>query len=124
MPDLTQRFTGHLMLFDHEQRVTLSAGARLWVGPASCGFDLADGHGGEWRRLVFEQRQIVWAMTCMVRLLRRQAYRVETVAPVSKRRARRRLTRICGECAGAGETYVDDCLVTCPLCHGKRTVRS
>lgn len=31
MPDLTQRFTGHLMLFDHEQRVTLSAGARLWI---------------------------------------------------------------------------------------------
>ena len=123
MSDTTHRFTGHWTLFDHEQRIALSAGVHLWAGPASCGFEMSDGRGGGAERIEFDQRQIVWAVTCMIRLMRRKAYRSMPPAAASKPRARARLTRICQECSGTGEAYIDDRLVRCPACRGSRYLR-
>lgn len=123
MFDRDQRFTGHFLLFDHDQRIALSTGVQMWAGPVSCGFEMSDGRGGGLERVEFEQRQIVWAMTCMIRLMRRRAYRATTPRATSKPRARRQLTRICPECGGQGETEVEDRLTTCPVCGGARWVR-
>lgn len=75
--DLTHRFTGHWMMFDHEERIALSAGVHLWATDTECGFEMSDGRGGDAQRIRFDDKKIVWAMTCMIRLMRRQAYRVE-----------------------------------------------
>ncbi len=123
MIETNQRFTGHWMMFDHEQRVPLSTGVHLWAGPASCGFELSDGRGGEAERIAFDDRRIVWAITCMIRLMRRKAYRVTPVPAIAKPRARGRHNQLCAECGGQGEAYVDDRLVTCPACDGNRYTR-
>lgn len=69
------RFSGHCSTYDHTNRVIVSNRIELWSTGKRCGMTCRpllgdDDDPGE--RIEFDDRRIVWAFGCMMRLMLRQ----------------------------------------------------
>ena len=51
------------------KQAVVSRSFELWTTASDCAVVMDDGQGGERRQIVFDQPQVVWAFTCMTRLM-------------------------------------------------------
>ena len=70
--DPSHLFIGHLMAYDSDREAVVSNNFQLWTTANGCAVVMDDGQGGERRQIVFDQPQVVWAFTCMTRLMQSQ----------------------------------------------------
>ena len=65
---------GRLMAYDSQREAVVNGSFELWTTANGCAVVMDDGQGGERRGIVFEQPQVVWAFTCMTRLMQSQGH--------------------------------------------------
>ncbi len=68
-PQPTDRLVGHWTMYDQATREILSNDVELWASPTECGVVI--GNGDDRRAIHFDDKKIVWALTCMIRLMRK-----------------------------------------------------
>lgn len=68
-------FNGALTTYDHTDQAVLSNMIEMRVSPGTVEIVMGDGLDGPRKRIRFDDKKIVWAFTCMVRLMRKQALR-------------------------------------------------
>ena len=62
------------MAYDSQREAVVSGSFEVWTSANGCAFVMSDGQGGERRQIVFDQAQVVWAFTCMTRLMQSQGH--------------------------------------------------
>ncbi len=72
--DASHLFIGSLMAYDSDREAVVSGSFELWTTVNGCAVVMDDGQGGERRQIVFDQPQVVWAFTCMTRLMQSQGH--------------------------------------------------
>ena len=70
--DPSHLFIGRLMAYDSQREAVVSNNFELWTTANGCAFVMGDGQGEERRQIVFDQPDVVWAFTCMTRLMQAQ----------------------------------------------------
>ncbi len=65
---------GHLMAYDSDREAVVSGSFELWTTATGCAFVVGNRQGEERRQIVFDQPQVVWAFTCLARLIQQQGH--------------------------------------------------
>ncbi len=65
---------GHLMAYDSDREAVVSGSFELWTTATGCAFVMGNRQGEERRQILFDQPQVVWAFTCMTRLIQSQGH--------------------------------------------------
>ena len=70
---MDHQLAGHWLMYDQVNRELVGNFVEMWATDTECGFIMSDGLGGPREMIRFDQPHVVWAMTCMMRMMRRQA---------------------------------------------------
>lgn len=70
--DPAHLFIGRLMAYDSQREAVVSNNFEFWTTAHGAAIVMDDGQGGERRSIVFDQPQVVWAFTCLARLMQSQ----------------------------------------------------
>lgn len=62
------------MAYDSQREAVVGGSFELWTKASGCAVVMDDGQGGERRQIVFDQPEVVWAFTCMTRLMQSQGH--------------------------------------------------
>jgi len=62
------------MAYDSDREAVVSGSFELWTTATGCAFVMGDGQGEERRQIVSDQPDVVWAFTCMMRLIQSQGH--------------------------------------------------
>ena len=82
--EIVERFSGHWTTYDHPNRIVLGNSVELWATRTACGMTCRPAGGDDpGERIEFDDRRIVWAFTCMMRLMRIHGIRPPGVADAS-----------------------------------------
>ncbi len=70
--DPSHAFFAHISAYDSQREAFMSANMQIWTTANGCAVVMDDGQGGERCQIVFDQPQVVWAFTCLARLMQSQ----------------------------------------------------
>ncbi len=70
--DPSHTLLGHLMAYDSDREAVVSGSFELWTTTTGCAFVMGNRQGEERRQIVFDQPDVIWAFTCMMRLIQSQ----------------------------------------------------
>ena len=70
--DPSHTLLGHLMAYDSGREAVVSGSFELWTTTTGCAFVMGNRQGEDRRQIVFDQPDVIWAFTCMMRLIQSQ----------------------------------------------------
>jgi len=70
--DPSHTLLGYLMAYDSDREAIVSGAFELWTTATGCAFVMGNRQGEDRRQIVFDQPDVIWAFTCMLRLIQSQ----------------------------------------------------
>jgi len=62
------------MAYDSDREAVVSGSFELWTTTTGCAFVMGNRQGEDRRQIVFDQPDVIWAFTCMMRLIQQQGH--------------------------------------------------